>query len=163
MASSIPSEAIILIGVIIAAVALSQSFITSMAVIQQKTISSTASMGDKLNTDVKVIYATRWIDEFDTELGVKIWVKNIGTSNIYDGSIKDSDLFFGKEGSFQRYDFSESGWTYKLLQNSTNGWRPGETMEINLTLTEALVPGEYYARYVTHNGVKSEIYFSLGE
>jgi archaellum component FlaG (FlaF/FlaG flagellin family) len=155
MASSIPSEAIILIGVIIAAVALSQSFITSMAVIQQKTISSTASMGDKLNTDVKVIYAAK------SDAFVKIWVKNIGTSTIYNGSITDSDVFFGKEGSFQRYDYG-LGWTFTLLQGTDNSWRPGETIEINLTPAIQLDPGEYYARYVTHNGVKSEIFFSLG-
>ena len=160
MSSSIPSEAILLIGVIIAAVALSQSFITSMAVIQQKTMSSTASMGEKLNTDVKLIFAAQ------ADLGIiKIWVKNIGVATIFEGSIRDSDVFFGKEGNFQRYDFSETGegWTYVLLQETDNGWRPGETMEIDLTPSTLLEPGDYYVRFVTYNGVKSEFFFSIGE
>ena len=159
MSSSVTSEAIILIAVVVAAVALSQSFLTSMTMIQDKTTASSTAMGDKISTNVKIIYASGV-----NSTSARVWVKNIGTSTIHEPSITDSDLFFGPQGAFQwiGYNVSGTSWSYKLLGDGGEGWRPGETLEINIKSSTLIQSGEYYVRYVTYNGVKSDLYFSIG-
>jgi flagellar protein FlaG len=159
MSSSVTSEAIILIAVVVAAVALSQSFISAVSMIQDKAGASSKAMADKISTSVKIIYAA----EVNTTTA-RVWVKNIGTSTIHDPNIIDSDLFFGRPGGFDWYGYSKSGigWSYKVLGDVTEGWRPGETIEIDITSTKVITSGDYYVSYITYNGVKSELYFSIG-
>ena len=158
MSSSITSEAIILIAVVVAAVALSQSFLSAVTMIQDKTTATSSVMGDKISTNVKVIYASGI-----NSTSARVWVKNIGASTIHEPSIIDSDLFFGPQGAFEwiGYNINGTSWSYKLLGDG-EGWRPGETLEINIKSSTLIHSGEYYVRYVTYNGVKSDLYFSIG-
>jgi len=157
--SSVTSEAIVLIAVIVGAVALSQSFLVSVSVLQDNAAASSTAMGDKIRTDVKVIYAT-----IVNTTEARVWVKNIGTSTLFDSHIIDSDLFFGLNGDFKWYGYSDSGvgWNYTELGYG-HGWIPGETIQISISTAEPIATGEFYVRYVTYNGVKSEYFFTIGE
>ena len=152
------SEAIILIAVVVAAVALSQSFLSAVSMIQEKAGASSRAIGDKISTSVKVIYAAG-VNNTDA----CIWVKNIGTSIIHDPNIIDSDIFFGTQRNFEWYRYSQTGvgWRYKLLGDITEGWRPGETIEIDITSTQLIISGEYHISYITYNGIKSELFFNI--
>jgi archaeal flagellar protein FlaG len=157
--SSVTSEAIILIAVVVAAVALSVNFLSAMSMIEEKTTITSNAMGDKISTSVKIIYASG----VNSTLA-KIWIKNIGTSTIYDPYIQDSDLFFGPQGNFEWYKCttSETGWTYQILGEG-NGWRPGQTLEITIKTSTTISPSEYYVKFVTYNGISSDLYFTIGD
>lgn len=155
--SSVTSEAIVLIAIVIGAVALSQSFLVSVSLLQRNSATSNLAMGEKISTDVKVIYASG----VNATLA-RVWIKNVGTSTIHDPYIIDSDLFFGPQGQFEWYGYSNSsiGWNYEKLGEG-EGWRPGETIEVTITSAKVIASGEYYVRYVTYNGIKSDLYFTI--
>ena len=155
--SSVTSEAIMLIAIVVGAVALSQSFLVSVSVLQNNAASSSIAMGEKISTDVKIIYGSGL-----NATTARVWIKNIGTSTIHDPYITDSDLFFGPQGTFEWYGYSKSGtgWRYQKLGEG-EGWRPGETIELTITAAKTITSGEYYVRYVTYNGIKSELYFTI--
>ena len=158
--SSTVSEGIMMIAVVIAAVTLSQSFLQSMNVIQTKAGETSTTLGDKISTDVKIIYADKV-----NETSIKVWIKNTGDSILFPSNIADSDIFFGDENNIERvnYNITGFGWNYNILSEDTSRWRQGETIEIQITLN---IPtsgaNEYYVSFVTHNGVKTHLYFNQG-
>jgi hypothetical protein len=96
-----------------------------------------------------------------------IFVKNTGRRPLYDGEIKLSDVFFGPRGAFERIPYSESGtaprWTYSIVNDDGDAvWEPGETVQINITLTYNLTSGDYYFRFVTPFGRYAEALFTVG-
>lgn len=85
--SSVVSEGIILVGVVVAAALLSVSFMSSIADMQSSTMSATRDIGVTIRTSVEVIHAVNV-----TNKNIKIWVKNVGSNPIYDGEIERADL-----------------------------------------------------------------------
>ena len=81
--SSIVSEGIILVAVVVAASVLSVTFMSSIADIQSSTLSSTADIGDAIKTSVKIIHVVKTGNN-----EAKVWVKNVGNNPIYDGEIE---------------------------------------------------------------------------
>ena len=81
--SSIVSEGIILVAVVVAASVLSVTFMSSIADIQSSTLSSTADIGDAIKTYVKIIHVVKTGNN-----EAKVWVKNVGNNPIYDGEIE---------------------------------------------------------------------------
>lgn len=161
MSSSAISEAIILIGVVIAASTLSQVFLTSISEIQASSIETSDRLSEKMKTNIKVLYAANV-----SQSAVKIWVKNIGSVTLSPPLIENCDLLFGRiGGNIELYTYSASGvgWNYTILNGIDSKWHPGETMELALTPSESLSQGQYYVSFATHNGVKDEHLFSVGE
>jgi archaellum component FlaF (FlaF/FlaG flagellin family) len=151
------SDGIVLIAVVISAVALSQSFLQSMNIIQTKNSESASTLSEKISTDIKIINA-----QVTSNSSLKIWVKNVGRSTIYPSNIADSDVFFGDANTIERlnYNVTGFGWTYIILNQDSSRWRPGETIEITITLGEPFIEtNEYYVNMATHNGVKSSYFF----
>lgn len=156
--SSTVSEGIMLIAVVVAAVTLSQSFLQSMNIIQTKAGETSTILGDKLSTNVKIINVY-----MANETSIKVWVKNTGDSVLYPTNIADSDVFFGDEKGVERlnYNVTGVGWNYAILSEDTSRWRQGETIEILITLGAPITAAdEYFVSYVTHNGVKTNLYFN---
>jgi len=159
MASSIVSEGIVLIAVVVAAAMLSQVFLTTMTGIEQSSITMSKRLGDKMETSVKVLSAVN-----SSSTSVKVWVKNTGTNIIPSSVIERSDVLFGTYGNYDYVDYSEAGvgWDFTLLNSDDTNWQNGETVEITITTSAALAKGDYYFSFNTFNGVSDDHYFSIG-
>lgn len=157
--SSVVSEGIILVAVVVAASLLSATFMTGIDDIQSSTVTTTKAIGDTIRTAVKVIHAVN-----SSETVVKIWIKNVGSMPIHTAQIEVSDLYFGEAGNFSHHDYASTGvgWDYTILDPTSNKWSPQDTLEITLTLESALSTGDYYVSFSTHNGVKDDDFFSIG-
>ena len=159
MSSSILSEAIVMIAVILAASTVTQAFLLSMSRMEYSSIITAKDLAERIRTSVKIIHATN-----SSQTQVKFWVKNVGSSSFSPQEISMSDVFFGRVGNFQRYEYSNSGvgWNYTILSDDDEYWESGETMEVTIHLSQTLTAGDYYASFITHNGIKSEKFFSIG-
>jgi len=160
MASSIVSEGVVLVAVVIAAAALSQVFLTSMAGLEHGTLSMTDRLSDKMKTSIDVISAVN-----TSSTTVKVWVKNTGTSIIPSTVVEMSDIIFGRIGEYSHIQYAESGpgWAFMLLNSDDTNWQDSETIEITITTSSDLEKGDYYFRFNTHNGVDDELYFTIGD
>jgi archaellum component FlaG (FlaF/FlaG flagellin family) len=160
MASSIVSEGIVLVAVVIAAAALSQVFLTSMAGLEHGTLSMTDRLSDKMKTSIDVISAVN-----TSSTTVKVWVKNTGTSIIPATVVEMSDIIFGRIGEYSHVQYAESGpgWDFIILNSDDTNWQDSETIEITITTSSELAKGDYYFRFNTHNGVDDELYFTIGD
>lgn len=159
MASSIVSEGIVLIAVVVAAAMLSQVFLTTMTGIEQSSVTMSERLGDKMKTSIKIISAVN-----SSSTTAKVWVKNTGTNIIPSAVIEQSDVIFGRFGAYGYVDFSEAGvgWDFALLNSDDTNWQNGETIEITITAAAAFIKGDYYFCFNTFNGVDDELYFSIG-
>jgi len=118
----------------------------------------------RMRTDFKIVttYAN------NTGIGggwAKIWMKNIGTSRIGVAEIKQSDIFIGIVGNFNRatLDISnwepviDNTWNYQLSDDNNNGyWDSGETLEIIAVSSQFTPPPadqSVYFQFVLPNGV----------
>ncbi len=160
MASSIVSEGIVLVAVVIAAAALSQVFLSSMAGLEHGTLSMTDRLNDKMQTSIDVISAVN-----TSSTTVKVWVKNTGASIIPSTVVEMSDVIFGRIGEYSHVQYAESGpgWTFTLLNSADTNWQDSETIEITITTSSELGKGDYYFRFNTYNGVDDELYFTIGD
>lgn len=157
--SSVVSEGIILVAVVMAASLLSATFMSGISDIQSSTVTSTKDIGEAIKTHIKIIHAVN-----SSQTQVIIWIKNVGSTSIHPNQIEVSDLYFGEVGNFAHYDYESSGvgWNYSILDSATGKWSPQDTLEITVTLESALSNGDYFVSFSTHNGVKDDDYFSIG-
>jgi archaellum component FlaG (FlaF/FlaG flagellin family) len=160
MAQSVVSEGIVLVAVVIAAATISQVFLASIGGLQHNSLTMSEKLSDKMETDITILKAVNTSDTL-----VKVWIKNIGSSIIPSALIKEGDILFGEYGSFSYIDYSESGagWKFTILGSSDTNWQSSETLEITVTSSTPFVKGDYYFSYTTHNGVKEEIIFTIGD
>ena len=160
MAQSIVSEGIVLVAVVIAAATISQVFLSSIGGLQQGSIAMSEKLSDKMETEIAILMA---VNTSDTT--AKIWIKNVGTSIMPSAVIKEGDVLFGEYGNFAYTDYSESGagWKFSILGGSDNNWQSSETIEITITSASAFTAGDYYFSYTTHNGIKDDIIFTIGD
>ena len=158
MSSSIVSEGIILVAVVIAAAALSQVFLTSMAGMEHGTLSMTDRLSDKMKTNFNVISAVN-----TSSTTVKVWVKSTGTSIIPSTVVEMSDIIFGRIEEYSHVHYAESGpgWAVTLLNCDDTNWQDSETIEITITTSSDLEKADYYFRFNTYNGVDDELYFTI--
>ena len=159
MGSSVVSEGIILIAVVIAAATISQVFLSSIGGLQQGSIALNEKLSDKMKTEIAILKAVN-----TSSTKVKVWIKNVGSSTMPLGSVKGGDILFGELGNFEylTYNESGSGWDYAILGSTDSNWQPSETIEITVTSASAFVKGDYYFSFTTYNGVNEELIFSIG-
>ena len=160
MASSTVSDGIVLIAVVIAAATISQVFLSSIGGLQQGSIAMSEKLSDKMETEIVILKAVN-----ASSTTVNVWIKNIGSTIMPSGSIENGDMLFGEYGGFDYITYNESGvgWDYSILGSSDNNWQESETIEITITTASDLVKGDYYFQYITHNGVKDDLIFSIGD
>ncbi|MEW6603092.1 MAG: flagellin [Thermoproteota archaeon] len=156
MVSVIMSEGIVLIASVIVAAGLSGMAINKMGVFQSAFSASTDAQKDVILTRLKVIYATN-----SSSTQVNIWVKNVGVAPI--DTLESVDVYFGELGSVQRIPYdtgSTPQWTFG--NNPDLLWKAGGTLEIEITLDNALQEGAIYTVMVTApNGVSDDYIFSI--
>ncbi len=160
MAQSVVSEGIILVAVVIAAATISQVFLSSIGGLQQGSIGMSEKLSDKMETEITILMA---VNASDTT--AKIWIKNVGTTIMPAAVIMEGDVLFGEYGDFDYLEYSESGagWKFSILGGSDNNWQSSETIEILITSASAFSTGDYFFSYTTHNGIKDDIIFTIGD
>ena len=160
MGSSVISEGIVLVAVVIAAATISQVFLSSIGGLQQGSVVMSEKLSDKMETEIAIL---KGVNTSDTT--VKVWIKNVGTSIMPLESVRIGDVLFGEYGDFDYMTFSESGtgWDYDILGSTDSLWQPSETIEITVTSATVLVKGDYFFSYTTHNGINEELIFSIGD
>jgi archaellum component FlaG (FlaF/FlaG flagellin family) len=160
MAQSVVSEGIILVAVVIAAATISQVFLSSIGGLQQGSIGMSEKLSDKMETEIAILMA---VNTSDTT--AKIWIKNVGTTIMPAAVIMEGDVLFGEYGDFDYIEYSESGagWKFSILGGSDNNWQSSETIEILITSASAFSMGDYFFSYTTHNGIKDDIIFTIGD
>lgn len=160
MGSSVISEGIVLIAVVIAAATISQVFLSSIGGLQQGSVVMSEKLSDKMETEISIL---KGVNTSDTT--VKVWIKNVGSSIMPLESVRIGDVLFGEYGEFEYLTFSESGagWDYDILGSTDSLWQPSETIEITVTTASVLAKGDYFFSYTTHNGINEELIFSIGD
>jgi flagellar protein FlaG len=117
--------------------------------------SATHESDERMRTDFKVIASAA------SGTSTNIWMKNIGSERILEGSIENGDVFFGEAGNFDRID--AGGWTYEISDTNNNGvWEPGETLKITISGVSVTSGHEYYFQYSLPNGVWRSVTFTAG-
>ncbi len=160
MGSSVISEGIVLVAVVIAAATISQVFLSSIGGLQQGSVVMSEKLSDKMETEISIL---KGVNTSDTT--VKVWIKNVGSSIMPLESVRIGDVLFGEYGDFTYLTFSESGagWDYDILGSTDSLWQPSETIEITVTSATVLAKGDYFFSYTTHNGINEELIFSIGD
>jgi flagellar protein FlaG len=116
----------------------------------------------RMRTDFKIV-ATQATYSISGGLA-KIWMKNIGTNPVGIPEIRQSDVFIGLVGNFQRANYmspitDNEQWNYKfdgfLEDTNNNGyWDTGETLEIDATSAWFTASDQrVYFQFVLPNGV----------
>lgn len=114
----------------------------------------TGKINDRIKSQIEIVEVS------GQSADVSVWVKNVGATLL--SGIEQSDIFFGKQGSFSRVPHGEAGspkpyWDY-MVENDTE-WVPTATLKITIHLAE--VPsGTCFVKMVTPNGISDEYQFS---
>lgn len=157
------SSAILTIASVICAFSFVSAVYPSVISAGDPIMSRSDAMGDQILTDIEILHETTGAE--GTE--IHIWVKNVGCKEISSGIIPKSDLFFGKEGNFERIPYDENGnqttgWSYMIEQNGDENWDKGETLRIKIKPADLPVSGgKYFIKFSTYNGVSEETYFTV--
>ena len=133
--------------------------------------SASAKAADKVKSQINIIHATgelnsngTWQDtNSDGKFNIFIWVKNTGTVTIED--MKSGDVFIGSAGNWERIanvEYAQGSlpnWDY-VIENGSQ-WGQANTIEITLSYTSPLPPGEYRIKVIIPNGISDEIDFGM--
>lgn len=159
MSSTMISEAIIMVAVIIAGSMLTQVFFIAITKFQYSSNWATKDLSEKMLTSILIIYATN-----SSSNRVVFWVKNIGAISLTRQLVKMSDVILISPSCVSEFSYSDSGsgWSFSLLNSEDEKWDYGETIQVTLRLDNSLEPGDYTLIFVVYNGVKTEYTFSIG-
>ena len=132
MASEAISSSILLIGAVLGAAFLVTAILPAIFSAGD-TFGTTSSMAEnKIRTDFRIV------NTFANDDTVKIWMKNVGASQISVNDVYKSDVFYGTSSSISRYTYSTSTpdpneftFTATLPAGNTY-WDIGETLEIGM-------------------------------
>lgn len=116
-------------------------------------ISSSALMSSqKLLTDVQIDYASN-----TSSTSLLVFVQNVGGVPV--ANIGSSTMYFGLENQEAPIGFGGPAPNWNTSVATLN---PGQTMQVNITLSQALATGQFYTvMYVTPNGVSSSYTFQV--
>ncbi len=158
--SSVLTEGILTIAVVIAASTVAAVFVQGSYQLNQAQSSYFAMASDSASTAVKVVFAIK-----SSENNLTVWVKNTGRSYFSGGQIRQFDLFAGLDGApeYIAYNGSISGWSFSIAKDydGDGNLDPGETLKISIWLNYNISAGDYIVKVVTHNGVSDSYRFSV--
>jgi archaellum component FlaG (FlaF/FlaG flagellin family) len=128
-------------------------------------------VAERMRTQMQIIHATSELDadgvwqdaNSNGVFEVTFWVKNVGETRIT--ALETLDIFFGKEGNFERIPHQSivSG-TYprwnETIETDTE-WVPTGTLRITIQYSAALAEGRYYFKLSLPNGVTDEYFLGI--
>jgi flagellar protein FlaG len=162
MSSETFTTALFLITSIIAAGVLINAIFPVVYTMAGTFASSSHDSDQRMRTDFRVVTTHCAIDGKAT-----VWMKNIGSARLAAPEIAQSDLFFGKVGSFSRMTYNETpdvlnGWNYQVEDDTNGYWDQGETLRVDTKVTPVEMGEMMYFQFVLPDGVSRTEQFSVG-
>ncbi|MEM0090360.1 MAG: hypothetical protein QXF84_03320 [Nitrososphaerota archaeon] len=161
VSTSFISEAIIMIAAIVATSVFATTFMSGLYAVSDANKFAISRMEHELKTEVKIIFAAPV-----SETVIKVWLKNVGQSDIPSELIGLSELFFGSKTSFQHIPYggvSLPRWYYEFVNDVDDDgrWDPSETIEITIEWPYSLQKGDYFIRFAIYTGKYTDFMFSI--
>lgn len=162
MSSETFTTALFLITSIIAAGVLINAIFPVVYTMAGTFASSSHDSDQRMRTDFRVVTTHCAIDGKAT-----IWMKNIGSARLAAPEIAQSDLFFGKVGSFSRMTYNQTpdvlnGWNYQVEDDRNGYWDQGETLRVDMKVAPVEKGEMMYFQFVLPDGVSRTEQFSVG-
>jgi len=125
------------------------------------TFSSSAHETDtRMRTDFKIVntYAKAG------STNAQFFIKNLGTTSLGSSEIQSADVYVVTSKALVNPSYgsgSPPSWTYSLKNSDDARWANGETLEIDITMSEAFNAADTYTfQFVLPNGVQRSAEFT---
>ncbi len=165
------TTALLVIAGVVAAIMVVNAVFPAITRSSNSIVRTAQKMDERIETQISIVYGAAemnasgvWTDtDSDGYFDVWVWVKNVGSARILGAD--QSDVFFGKEGNFQRVPHTSdtSGyprWTYSLENGAE--WNNTTTAKLNLTYySTSLSSDTYTVKVVTPSGAYDSYFFSF--
>lgn len=159
MASSVMTEAILIIASIIVATTIAGVVMSQVGTFQSTFTTTSEAQKNELLTKLKIIHVMRNATASPPTL--EIWTKNIGIDPITTPT--SIDVYYGETGSAQRIPYSASGgedtWKFQPSTAPTIIQKM-DTFQIKITDTQLTTGKTYTIRVTAPNGVYSDYVLS---
>jgi len=147
---------LLIVGGITATLAIINGIMPAINQSQSAINNAASKASERIESRIQVIQASASGNQ------VQAWIKNTGTTTIYD--IPHSDFFLGSSDNFAFVSYGGSTtpyWTYTLMGDAEE-WRPAGTIGVTIYLPYAVSGGTYSVKMVVPSGVTGEAAFSVG-
>ncbi len=157
MASSVMTEAILIIASIVVATSIAGVVMSQVGTFESTFTATSEAQKNEMLTKLKVIHVMRNTTASPPTL--EIWTKNIGIDPIT--APTSIDVYFGESGSAQRITYSASGgedtWKFQSLPTMIQKM---DTFQIKITDSQLTSGKTYVIRVSAPNGVYSDYVLS---
>jgi flagellar protein FlaG len=157
MASSVMTEAILIIASIVVATSIAGVVMSQVGTFESTFTATSEAQKNEMLTKLKVIHVMRNTTASPPTL--EIWTKNIGIDPIT--APTSIDVYFGESGSAQRITYSASGgedtWKFQSLPTIIQKM---DTFQIKITDSQLTSGKTYVVRVTAPNGVYSDYVLS---
>jgi len=157
MASSVMTEAILIIASIVVATSIAGVVMSQVGTFESTFTATSEAQKNEMLTKLKVIHVMRNTTASPPTL--EIWTKNIGIDPIT--APTSIDVYFGESGSAQRIAYSASGgedtWKFQSLPTMIQKM---DTFQIKITDSQLTSGKTYVIRVSAPNGVYSDYVLS---
>jgi flagellar protein FlaG len=164
MSSDTFTTAIFLMAAVLAAGVLVNAFFPVIYSATSTFTESSHNADERLRTDVKVINTFSGSGTQEA----KIWIKNIGSTQIAAANIGNANIFVGAPADFEMVTYvsgvpANHQWTYTILDDSNQYWDEGETIciEIDSDKIPAGTTAVVYFQIVLPSGVLRTTEFTV--
>ena len=129
MASEAISSSIMIIGAVLGAAVLITAILPAIFSAGDTFGTVSSSAEQKLRTDFRIVN-TFVRDDGATDT-VRVWMKNVGSTQISIYDLRKSDVFLGIGTDYERYGWGDgTGGTFDFSGDSGGYWQIGETLEV---------------------------------
>ena len=157
MASSVMTEAILIIASIVVATSIAGVVMSQVGTFESTFTATSEAQKNEMLTKLKVIHVMRNTTASPPTL--EIWTKNIGIDPIT--APTSIDVYFGESGAAQRIPYSASGgedtWKFQSVPTIIQKM---DTFQIKITDTQLAAGKTYVIRVSAPNGVYSDYVLS---
>ncbi|WP_100183001.1 hypothetical protein [Candidatus Nitrosotenuis aquarius] len=157
MASSVMTEAILIIASIVVATSIAGVVMSQVGTFESTFTATSEAQKNEMLTKLKVIHVMRNTTASPPTL--EIWTKNIGIDPIT--APTSIDVYFGESGAAQRITYSASGgedtWKFQSIPTIIQKM---DTFQIKITDTQLAAGKTYVIRVSAPNGVYSDYVLS---
>lgn len=159
MASEAISSSIMIIGAVLGAAVLITAILPAIFSAGDTFGTVSSSAEQKLRTDFRIVN-TYVRDDGATDT-VRIWMKNVGNTQISIYDLRKSDVFLGIGSVYERYGWGDgTSGTFGFTGDNGGYWQIGETLEVfieGLTIDDI---DQLSYTFTLPNSIRRSIYFS---
>lgn len=157
MASSVMTEAILIIASIVVATTIAGVVMSQVGSFESTFTATSQNQKNEMLTKIKVIHVLR--NATGSPPNLEVWVKNIGIDPIT--APTSMDIYFGPTGAAQRIPYNAVGgedtWRFQTLPTMIQKM---DTVQIRITDSQLAVGTTYTLRVSAPNGVYTDYVFS---